>query len=163
MVNGRSLIVQKIERGTVIDHIPAGRSLAVLRLLGIDSSYGNRVSLVMNAESKKMGRKDIVKIEDRFLSKEETDKLALLAPTATINIVEKYVVVEKRKVEPPEVLEGIIRCTNPTCITRAPREPVKPRFYRRRGGEKLEYQCAYCGTIIREEEIVEQLIGHCKH
>ncbi len=153
---GEGLIVRKIERGTVIDHIPAGRALAVLRLLGVDGSTGHRVALVMNAESRKMGRKDIVKIEGRFLSREETDRLALVAPTATINIVEGFRVVEKRRVKPPRVLRGVLRCPNPTCITRAPREPVEPVFYMKRE-EPLEYQCAYCGTIVGEREIIKQL------
>lgn len=152
------MLVRKIKSGTVIDHIPAGRALMVLRILGITGREGYRLAVVMNVESKKLGRKDIVKIEDRFMEGEEVDKIALVAPTATINIIRDYKIVEKRKVSAPRLLEGILRCTNPTCITRKEREPVTPRF-RLVEGKKLRYQCLYCGTIIEEDEILEQLIG----
>ncbi len=156
MSGEEGLLVRRIREGTVIDHIPAGRALAVLRILGITGQEGLRVAVVMNVESRKLGRKDIVKIEGRLLSPEELNKIALVAPTATINIVKGYHVVEKKKVELPEVLENILRCPNPTCITRKPREPVKPRF-RLISRRPVRYQCAYCGTIIEESEIVEQL------
>ena len=153
-----SLLVRRIRNGTVIDHIPAGRALMVLRLLGIKGGEGLRVALVMNAESKKMGRKDIVKIEDRYLSKEETDKLALIAPTATINIIREFKVVEKRKVEPPLRITGILKCPNPTCITRKDNEPITPRF-KRISLKPLLYQCEYCGTILDENTIIGQIVG----
>ncbi len=152
------MLVRKIRNGTVIDHVPAGRALLVLKILGITGREGYRVAVVMNVESRKLGKKDIVKIEDRFMDPGEVDKIALVAPTATINIVKDYNIIEKRKVEAPKELYGIINCINPTCITRKPREPVTPRFKRIPGG-KLRYQCVYCGTIIEEEEILSQLTG----
>lgn len=152
------MLVRKIRNGTVIDHVPAGRALLVLKLLGITGREGYRVAVVMNVDSRKLGRKDIVKIEDRYLKPDEADKIALIAPTATINIIKEYKIIEKRKVTAPNLLEGILRCINPTCITRKPREPVTPRF-RRLEGEKLRYQCIYCGSIIEEEEILRQLTG----
>ncbi len=153
-----ALLVRRIREGTVIDHIPAGRALQVLRILGVTGAEGYTVAIVMNVESRKLGRKDIVKIEGRFLDKREVNRVALAAPTATINIIRDYRVVEKRRVQPPEELEGILQCTNPTCITRKPREPVKPRF-RRVPGKGMRYQCVYCGTIIEEDEILAQLAG----
>ncbi len=155
---GKELLVRRIKEGTVIDHIPAGRALMVLRILGITGREGYTVAAVMNVESRKLGRKDIVKIEGRYMAPEEIDKIALVAPTATINIVRDYEIVEKRRVEAPEHLRGIIKCTNPTCITRKPREPVTPLF-RRVPGPGIRYQCLYCGTIIEEEEILQQLAG----
>ena len=152
------LLVERIRDGTVIDHIPAGRALIVLRILGITGREGLRVAVVMNVESGKLGRKDIVKIEGRHLSPEEVNKIALVAPTATINIVRDYEVVEKRKVRPPERLEDVLRCVNPTCITRKPGEPVKPVF-RLVEERPLRLQCIYCGTIMEEEDILEQLVG----
>ncbi|MEB3760815.1 MAG: aspartate carbamoyltransferase regulatory subunit [Desulfurococcales archaeon] len=154
----KHLLVSRIEKGTVIDHIPAGRALAVLKLLGITGREGYRVALVMNVESGRLGKKDIVKIEGVYVDEEHAKKIALVAPEATLNRIENYVVVSKKKLEPPEELEGTLTCTNPTCITRKPREPVTPRFYRVRG-KKLRYQCIYCSTIISEEEIVRQLAG----
>lgn len=158
MVEGEGLLVRRIREGTVIDHIPAGRALQVLRILGISGREGLRVAVVMNVESRKLGRKDIVKVEGRFLEPGEVDKIALAAPTATINIVRDYRVVEKRRVQPPYHVEGILRCTNPTCITRRPGEPVLSRF-RRVPGKRMRYQCIYCGTIIGEDEIISQLAG----
>jgi len=140
----RELIVSKIENGTVIDHIPAGRALAVLRVLGITGKEGVRVALVMNVESGKLGRKDIVKIEGRELTPEEVNIISAVAPTATINIIRNFEVVKKFKVSPPEVIKGRFRCKNPTCITNAPREPVEPTFYLVKREPPL-FVCAYCG------------------
>ena len=151
-----SLIVRRIRDGTVIDHIPAGRALTVLRILGITGRERLRVAVVMNVESRKLGLKDIVKIEDRHLSPEEVNKIALVAPTATINIVRDYVVVEKRRVELPDIIENILVCPNPTCITRAPREELKPRF-RVVSRSPMLLQCLYCGTLLGEEQVLEQL------
>ncbi|GAB6147476.1 aspartate carbamoyltransferase regulatory subunit [Stetteria hydrogenophila] len=150
------LLVSKIREGTVIDHIPAGRALAVLKLL--NPPRGARVALVMNAESRKLGRKDIVKVEGVTLTPEQTAAVALIAPKATINIIKNYDVVEKRRATPPRTVKGILRCTNPTCITRKPGEPVKPKFKLVKE-EPVTLQCIYCGTIITQEEIVEQLSG----
>jgi aspartate carbamoyltransferase regulatory subunit len=140
----KELIVSKIESGTVIDHIPAGRALAVLRVLGITGREGVRVALVMNVDSGKLGRKDIVKIEGRELTPEEVNIISAVAPTATINIVRNYEVVKKFKVTPPEVIRGRFRCKNPTCITNAPREPAEPTFLLVRREPPL-FVCAYCG------------------
>jgi len=140
----RELIVSKIEHGTVIDHIPAGRALAVLRVLGTTGREGVRVALVMNVESSKLGRKDIVKIEGRELTPEEVNIISAVAPTATINIIRNFEVVKKFKVSPPEVIKGRFRCKNPTCITNAPRELVEPTFYLVRREPPL-FICAYCG------------------
>jgi aspartate carbamoyltransferase regulatory subunit len=140
----RELIVSKIENGTVIDHIPAGRALAVLRVLGITGKEGMRVALVMNVESSKLGKKDIVKIEGRELTPEEVNIISAVAPTATINIIRNFEVVKKFKVSPPEVIKGRFRCKNPTCVTNAPREPVEPTFYLVKREPPL-FVCAYCG------------------
>jgi aspartate carbamoyltransferase regulatory subunit len=140
----RELIVSKIENGTVIDHIPAGRALAVLRVLGITGKEGMRVALVMNVESSKLGKKDIIKIEGRELTPEEVNIISAVAPTATINIIRNFEVVKKFKVSPPEVIKGRFKCKNPTCITNAPRESVEPTFYLVRKEPPL-FVCAYCG------------------
>ncbi|MEM0485215.1 MAG: aspartate carbamoyltransferase regulatory subunit [Pyrobaculum sp.] len=140
----KELLVSKIENGTVIDHIPAGRALTVLRILGISGKEGLRVALVMNVESKKLGKKDIVKIEGRELTPEEVNIISAVAPTATINIIRNFAVVKKFKVTPPDVIRGRFKCKNPTCVTNAPREPVEPTFYLVRREPPL-FICAYCG------------------
>ncbi len=152
------LVVRRISNGTVIDHIPAGRALKVLRILGITGEEGYMVSMVMNVYSKKLGKKDIVKVEGRELSSEEVNKIALVAPSATINIVRDYEVIEKRKVELPERIEGIVRCVNPKCVTNAPREAVRPSF-RVISRKPLKLVCEYCGEYLTEEEVIAQLAG----
>ncbi len=152
------LVVRRISDGTVIDHIPAGRALKVLRILGITGEEGYMVSMVMNVYSKKLGKKDIVKVEGRELSSEEVNKIALVAPTATINIVRDYEVVEKRKVELPDRIEGIVRCVNPKCVTNAPREAVHPSF-RVISRKPIKLVCEYCGEYLTEEEVIAQLAG----
>lgn len=151
-----SLTVSKIRRGTVIDHIPAGRGIDVLRVLRITGREGYRIALLMNVESKKLGRKDIVKIEDRFLEPHEVNIISLVAPSATINIIEDYEVRRKFRVELPEVVRGVLRCPNPTCITNQRREPVTPEF-RRISERPLRLRCTYCGTVVEENEVTSYL------
>jgi len=155
-LSGNGLTVRKIKDGTVIDHIPVGRALKVLKLLGIEPSGEYRIALVMNVESKKIGRKDIVKIENLELDSSDMDKIALVAPTATINIIRDYRVERKEYVKPPREVEGILKCINPTCISRQGREHIKSRFRIVRE-EPLTYQCIYCGSLLEEGEIINQL------
>ena len=145
--------MRKIRNGTVIDHIPAGRSLMVLRLLGITGKEGLRVAAVMNVESKKLGRKDIVKVEDRELRREEVDVIAFVAPTATINIVRNYRVVSKFRVSPPSEISGVFRCVNPTCISNKPGEPIRPRLVLV-DVDSLTVRCWYCGTVFKIDEVM---------
>ncbi len=139
------LRVSKIENGTVIDHITGGQSLNVLSILGIDGESGEEVSVGMNVPSNRLGKKDIVKIEDRELSQNEVDVLSLIAPEATINIVRSFEVVEKRQVTRPETVSGVLSCPNAGCITTG-NEPVESAF------DVLEegVRCTYCETIIRD-------------
>ena len=141
----QELRVSKIESGTVIDHIAAGQALNVLAILGIDGSGGEEVSVGINVPSDRLGRKDIVKVESRELSQAEVDVLSLIAPAATINIVRGFEVVEKARVERPDVVTGVLSCPNANCISTAG-EPVAARF------DVLEegVRCGYCDTIIRE-------------
>lgn len=147
-----TLVVPKILEGTVIDHIPAGKALEILRVLGISGQEGWRVAVLMNVESKRLGKKDIIKIEKRKLTPDEVNVIALIAPTATINIIENFVVVEKLKARVPDVIENIIRCPNPTCISNKDREPVKNRF-KTLSQEPLLLQCDYCGVVISRSDI----------
>lgn len=151
----RELKVRKIKAGTVIDHIPAGRSLIVLRILGITSYEKNVIALVMNVDSKKLGKKDIVKIENRELTEDEVNLIALIAPTATINIIKEYKVVKKYKVKLPKRIVNILKCTNPTCITNS-EEPVEPVF-EVISSEPLKIKCTYCWTYLTFNDIISQL------
>ena len=137
------LRVTKIRDGTVIDHVSGGMALTVLGVLGIDGSEGEVVSVGMNVPSDHLGRKDIVKIENRELSQDEVDVLSLLAPEATINIVREYEVREKHRVDRPETVSGVLSCPNPDCITTG-REPVASTFDVLDDGVR----CVYCETIL---------------
>ena len=142
----QELRVSKIENGTVIDHVAGGQALNVLAILGIDGSRGEAVSVGMNVPSDRLGRKDVVKVEDRELSQSEVDVLSLIAPAATINIIRGYDVIEKHRVERPEKVSGVLQCPNQHCITNQ-NEPVDSQF------EVLEngVRCVYCDSIIRED------------
>ena len=142
----KQLRVSKIENGTVIDHVPGGQALNVLAIIGIDGSGGEQVSVGMNVPSDRLGRKDVVKVEDRELSPEEVDVLSLIAPRATINIVRDYEVSEKLRVSRPERVVGVLSCPNANCIT-TEGEPVESSFEVLSDGVR----CGYCDTIVREE------------
>lgn len=154
MKEEKELRVSKIENGTVIDHIPPGKGWAVLRILEIPAQTDAIVSILMNASSGKYGKKDIIKVEKRELTEEEVNKIALAAPNASINIIRDYSVVKKTRVELPDIIEGIIKCSNPACITNSS-EPVKPKF-RVINKSPATLRCLYCERITREEEILDQ-------
>jgi len=149
------LRVQKIKDGTVIDHITQGNALNVLRILGITGKEGNVVSIVMNVPSKKLGKKDIVKIEGRELNPREVNMVALIAPKATINIIRDYQVIEKRKVKLPKVIKGIVKCINPMCVSNNPREPIEPVFTVI-DEHPIKLRCQYCGMVMTHEDIEKQ-------
>ena len=149
------LKVQKIKNGIVIDHIPCGMALKVLKILGIDGDIGSTVTLAMHVKSK-MGWKDVVKIEDRYLDDREIDKIALIAPTATVNVIEDYKVIKKHRVNIPDRIKGIVKCINPKCITNQ-REPVESEFYLV-SKDPLIIKCKYCEREMNSEEIVENII-----
>lgn len=148
------LYVKKIRNGTVIDHIDPGHALDVLHILNINGKRGEVVSAVLNVESKQLGRKDIVKIEDRELEPQEVDKIALIAPKATINIVREYEVTSKKRVELPRTIKGIIKCNNPSCVVNA-REPVTSEF-KVEVVEPLRVRCHYCGRIMGKDDVLKQ-------
>ena len=154
MSSKEQLYVKKIRNGTVIDHIDPGHALDVLHILNINGKRGEVVSAVLNVESKQLGRKDIVKIEDRELKPEEVDKIALIAPKATINIVREYEVTSKKRVELPQTIRGIIACDNPSCVVNA-REPVVSEF-KIEIAEPLRIRCHYCGRIMGKEDVLKQ-------
>ncbi|UCD40400.1 MAG: aspartate carbamoyltransferase regulatory subunit, partial [Candidatus Bathyarchaeota archaeon] len=124
----RTLRVSKIREGTVIDHITGGHALDVIKILGITGRTGGIVTVAINIPSKILKVKDIVKVEGRKIASAEVDKIALLAPNATINIIRSYRFVEKQRVKLPKVIRGIVKCANPACISNSD-EPVQATFY----------------------------------
>ncbi len=111
------LIVRRIRDGTVIDHIDASRGLQVLDALGVDGLDGSLITVALNVPSGKFKKKDIIKVENMFLQGDDTNKLAIIAPSATVNIIKNYKLVEKRRVSLPNEIGRIFRCSNPGCIT----------------------------------------------
>ncbi len=149
------LMVKKIENGTVIDHIPPDVSLVVARVLGAFRDK-NAVLIAMNVDSKRMGKKDILKLEDRFLSEEELNKISLLIAGATVNKIENGEVVEKKLVEIPDKAVGIVRCANSNCVTNKG-EPVQTKFYVI-SKKPLLLRCHYCGRDMDKKQIMENVI-----
>ncbi len=132
--------VQRIEHGTVIDHILAGSAFDVLSVLGL--SNDRSMSILINTQSKKGGKKDILKIEDVELSEQQANRVALVSPQATINIIVDGEVVKKFQAEAPKVVRGILTCSNPNCISNQ-NEPVVSEF--KLGSDKTHrYVCTYC-------------------
>ncbi len=149
----KELKIPRIKNGTVIDHITAGNAVKVLHILGIPSSTSSVVSVAINVKSK-LGKKDIVKVENRELDPQEVDKIALIAPKATINIIRDYEVAKKHKVELPDEIIGIVSCSNPTCVSNA-KEPVKSRF-RVIKKDPPRIKCYYCER--EPEDIADRII-----
>ena len=149
--------VTAICNGTAIDHIPSGHALQVLRMLRLDVGRSNPISMVMNVPSGKMGRKDVLKIEDRELNQEELDRLALIAPKASFAIIRNNHVAEKRTIELGTELINIVRCSFSNCITQNPREPL-PHKLKIISAEPMEIRCSYCGKNQDINEIVDFII-----
>ena len=116
MMSKKERLVAAIENGTVIDHIPAEKTYAVATLLGLQKLQ-TPVTIGYNYPSKKLGKKGIIKIEDKFFTDEEISRLSVVAPNVVLNVIRDYEVVEKKKVVTPDTLKGIVRCNNPKCIT----------------------------------------------
>ena len=136
--------VQRIEHGTVIDHIMAGMAFDVIRVLGLSNERS--MSILINSHSKKGGKKDILKIENVELSAEEASRVALVSPSATVNIIANGDVVKKFNAEAPKVVRGILSCSNPNCISNQ-NEPVTSEF-RLGPDQEHRYICTYCERDI---------------
>lgn len=147
-----TLKVEKIKDGTVIDHIPATRALNCLKFIGLEE--GKSTILALNVTSARQGRKDILKLENVFPDKEIIDKIALIAPSATINTIKDFQVVEKRKVEYPKRIVGGIICINPNCSTR--NEPNIKSKYMVESIEPLKLRCEYCDRFLIERDVISQ-------
>lgn len=145
----KQLIVNAIKNGTVIDHIPAKNLFKVISILGLQN-YDNQITFGTNLESKKLGSKAIIKIADRYFLDDEINKIALVAPQAKLNIIRDYEVIEKRVVEVPDSIQGIVKCVNPKCITN--NEEVKTKFQVISKNE-VSLKCHYCEKITQQEQM----------
>lgn len=145
------LKIDKISKGTVIDHIDAGYALTILSLTAIDESK-SLMTIGVNVLSKKYLTKDIIKIESVFLNETQMQQISILSPNATISLIENYKVIEKKKVELPQIIKKLILCVNQTCISNS-EEPISTEFIVLEE-KPLKIQCIYCERIYKLEEIV---------
>ncbi|MFV0365460.1 MAG: aspartate carbamoyltransferase regulatory subunit [Mangrovibacterium sp.] len=144
------LKVSALENGTVIDHIPSESLFKVISILGLDKT-ANMITFGANLDSNTQGNKAIIKVANLFFAPNEVDKIALIAPNAKINVIKDYEVVEKKVVEVPETVTGIVKCFNPKCITN--NEPMNT-FFRVTSTSPIHLKCKYCEKITYENQIV---------
>ena len=148
----KEMKVTALKQGTVIDHIPGGEVFKVFQILNLEN-YNRGLRIGVNMNSKKYGKKDLLKIEDRELTRDEANKLALIAPDATINIIKNWTVVQKIKVSIPDVVTGI-RCANPRCITRHDRTKTKFTVLDKK---QLKVRCRYCEHVFEREDVIKNI------
>ncbi len=146
----KQLIVSAIKNGTVIDHVPAKNLFKVISILNLEQ-IDSQITFGTNLESKKLGSKAIIKIADKYFLDEEINKIALVAPQAKLNIIRDYEVVEKRVVEVPDFLVGIVKCVNPKCITNF--ENITTKFTVVSKSE-VALKCNYCEKITQQDQMV---------
>ena len=142
--NKQALQVAALRDGTVIDHIPSEKLFTIVRLLGLEHMTNN-ITIGFNLESKKLGRKGIIKIAGKFFCDEEINRISVVAPHVKLNIIRDYEVVEKKEVKMPDELRGIVKCANPKCITN--NEPMKTYFHAVPGKEGV-LRCHYCNKEV---------------
>ena len=140
------LLVRRIKEGTVIDHIDEGKGLQVLNALRVDGKDGSLITIALNVPSGKFKKKDIIKVENKFLKDDDTNKLAVIAPKATINIIKDYKLVEKRRVALPNEIDRIFRCSNPDCITNSAEHIESVMDVIDKDGRVLK--CRYCSRVL---------------
>ncbi len=145
----RTLSVSAIKNGTVIDHIPSGASLKILQLI---DCFKDRlqVTIGLHLKSSKMKFKDIIKIQEKHLSESEIHQIAILAPNATVNIIQNYKVVKKIPISLPETIESLLTCPSPKCITN--HEKVSSFFYLQKEKGDVFLRCKYCEKSFKESE-----------
>ena len=145
----QELQVAALKNGTVIDHIPSDKLFTVVSLLGLKNSKNN-MTIGNNLESKKLGKKGIIKVADRFFTDEEISRLSVVAPNVKLKIIRDYEVVEKKQVIMPEEIKGLVKCNNPKCITN--NEPMATLFHVI-DKEQGILKCHYCEKEQNKEAI----------
>ena len=146
------LSVEAIEKGTVIDHIPAGKGLIILRQFKL-LHYGSAVTVGFNLPSKTQGSKDIIKITGVWLVDNAANRLALFAPEAVVNTIDHFKVINKRRLTLPDEIGEVFRCPNTNCASHG--EPVKSRFYVRKQSGQTKLKCHYCEKTFSRDSVTE--------
>lgn len=150
-MNKKELAVAALQNGTVIDHIPSQALFAAVKILGL-SEMDNNITIGYNLDSKKLGKKGIIKVADVEFDNDILDRIALIAPTAVVNVIRDYEVCEKRPVCLSETVVNIVKCSNPKCITN--NEPMRTRFSVLPGDANHEtvLRCHYCNHSVSATE-----------
>ena len=151
-MENKKLSVEAIENGTVIDHIPAGLGLTILRQFKL-LHYGSAVTVGFNLPSKTQGSKDIIKITGVWLDDNAANRLALFAPEAVVNTIDHFKVINKRLLTLPEEIAEVFRCPNTNCASHG--EPVKSRFYVRKQSGQTKLKCHYCEKTFSRDSVTE--------
>lgn len=144
----KELKVSAIENGTVIDHIAHGKVLQVVKILGLED-FEDQIYLGANLESKKYGKKGIIKISNHFFEESDINRIALISPTATIIEIKDFVIVKKFNVQVPSLVQGIVKCINPKCITN--QQKVDTRFEVFTIDNRMRLKCHYCEKFTNQE------------
>lgn len=139
-IQGKQLKVSAINNGTAIDHIPCENLFKVISILRLDT-ISSQITFGTNLESKKIGKKAIIKITDKFFEQDEINKIAILAPDARLSIIKDYEVTEKKDVNLPEFISGTTKCFNPMCITNHQNITQKFKVISK---NPVTLQCSYC-------------------
>jgi aspartate carbamoyltransferase regulatory subunit len=150
MSNKKELAVAALQNGTVIDHIPSSMLFKAVKLLGI-SQLHTHVTIGNNLSSSKLGTKGIIKVADVYFPEATLNRIALIAPTAKVNIIRDFEVVEKHPVVLPDTIVGLVKCGNPKCITN--NEPMKTRFEVIDRSD-VTIRCHYCGHSVESKDAV---------
>lgn len=145
----KQLSISAIEEGTVIDHIPTDATFKVVDILKLNEHPGI-VSIATNLNSMTLGKKGIIKVASKLLTESEFNKISVVAPEATVNIIRNFNVRQKIKVKIPDFIENVIKCSNPVCITNS--EKVRTKFYITEK-RPIKVKCHYCERLIKKEDI----------
>lgn len=148
--NRKELVVSAIENGTVIDHIPNESVFKVINILNLHK-LTDQVLIGNNLDSKKYGKKGIIKVNNKFFKNDEINKIAIAAPTATLIVIKNYEVIEKRSVEVPDDINNFVKCFNPNCITNHESVPTKFKVINK---EDVKLKCLYCEKITEKKNMV---------
>ena len=147
--NKKEMQVAALKNGTVIDHIPSDKLFTVVALLGLEH-LTNNITIGNNLDSKLLGKKGIIKIADKFFTNDEINRIAVVAPNVRMNIIRDYEVVEKRQLQLPDELIGIVKCSNQKCITN--NVPMPTRFHVI-DKDNCIIKCHYCEKEQHREDI----------
>jgi aspartate carbamoyltransferase regulatory subunit len=143
----KELKVSAIENGTVIDHIPADAVFQVINILNLNK-IKNQLMVGTNLDSKKLDKKGIIKVSNKYFEKDEINKIALIAPTASLIVIKDFTVVYKENVEIPDTVDKIVKCINPNCITNHEKVPTQFSVVDK---EDLRLHCHYCEKTTKKE------------